>query len=178
MKRVETFQLTYGKGKLNRKKRQASQHTRPFSSSPVNITMVAVPCSQTILQKSVIACGTGPAVKKFANVTWTQMGIFRILHTRLFFSCIHQRQWFQQVGESNRGSLNWLHYARGSSPLLTWFWIINLPTFRLDALVFEKTRTSGWNVGKFIYQKQVGKGELPLASRRIHDRKRHLRSWK
>ena len=27
-------------------------------------------------------------------------------------------------------------YARGSSPLPTWLWPINLPTFRLDALVF------------------------------------------
>ena len=60
----------------------------------------------------------------------------------------------------NRGSLSWLHYVRGSSPLLTWLGLINLLTFRLDALVFF--------VGKFIISHNpVGKGELPLANRML-----------
>ena len=37
-----------------------SNHTLPFSSRLVNITIVAVPCSQIIRQKSGMECGTGP----------------------------------------------------------------------------------------------------------------------
>ena len=51
----------------------------------------------------------------------------------------------------NRGTLSWLHYAKGE------FSLTNL----LEAN--KKTSASSRNVGKFISHKQVGKRELRFA---------------